>query len=326
MKNKCLIQLVALAIICVSFSAHAKTRREAPVQVVNQTGRALEFVTVVHKYSDVYKSRKTWRRVPNGATTDSNYRVRYNTGFGTSGKDWWLVVWGYQGDARVYFTAPNNFRDFIDGMEQAGQIVLPVTIAAVSAVACMKCGPLAAAAAAAAFAAGEKIALATMNNESTNGFKQHILRSEDSNGVVSIFLFGNGRVRIESKSGRSDTIYEFQNVKPANVPTKTTTHQPVKPCTTQGRRNAYCITQVQVGNTGNPASVFRKVGSQWHEYNNQGRVIFRFAERRRDEWSVYLFDRSRNINVQLDLHQRRAKWGAGNQSANNILGNVVGFK
>ena len=38
----------------------AQTKRKAKVQVVNKSGRAIYNVTVFHKYSDIYKDRKTW--------------------------------------------------------------------------------------------------------------------------------------------------------------------------------------------------------------------------------------------------------------------------
>lgn len=53
-------------------------------------------------------------------------------------------------------------------------------------------------------------------------------------------------------------------------------------------------------------------GGQWEELNDQGRVTFRFQEQARDEWSVYLYDASRNVSLQLDLHRRQVLYGLGN--------------
>ncbi|WP_417678315.1 MliC family protein [Roseibium sp.] len=53
-------------------------------------------------------------------------------------------------------------------------------------------------------------------------------------------------------------------------------------------------------------------GGQWEELNDQGRVTFRFQEQQRDEWSVYLYDASRNVSLQLDLHRRQVLYGLGN--------------
>jgi membrane-bound inhibitor of C-type lysozyme len=53
-------------------------------------------------------------------------------------------------------------------------------------------------------------------------------------------------------------------------------------------------------------------GGQWDELNDQGRVSFRFREQQRDEWSVYLYDASRNVSLQLDLHRRQILYAVGN--------------
>ena len=42
----------------------------------------------------------------------------------------------------------------------------------------------------------------------------------------------------------------------------------------------------------------------WTEYGAGGEARFRFEETGRDEWSVYLLDRSRNFALQLDVHRR----------------------
>lgn len=55
---------------------------------------------------------------------------------------------------------------------------------------------------------------------------------------------------------------------------------------------------------------FRKSGPQrWTEYNAQGRAVFDFTETGRDEWSVYLDDRSRNVQLQLDLYRNWVGYG-----------------
>lgn len=52
-----------------------------------------------------------------------------------------------------------------------------------------------------------------------------------------------------------------------------------------------------------PGGVFKKKsGRNWVERNRDG--VHRFKETHRDDWSVYLFDASRGIRIQLDLHRR----------------------
>jgi len=49
----------------------------------------------------------------------------------------------------------------------------------------------------------------------------------------------------------------------------------------------------------------------WAEYNSAGQITFRFVEAQRDEWSVYLNDPSRNVQIQLDLFRRKISYGTG---------------
>lgn len=61
------------------------------------------------------------------------------------------------------------------------------------------------------------------------------------------------------------------------------------------------VTRITFG----PGAVMSQVGpGQWQEYDPSGRPNFRFEERSRDEWSVYLYDASRNMRVQVDLFTR----------------------
>jgi hypothetical protein len=45
-------------------------------------------------------------------------------------------------------------------------------------------------------------------------------------------------------------------------------------------------------------------GRAWVEQGNGGGGVFNFTENNRDDWSVYLSDNSRGVQLQLDLHQR----------------------
>ncbi len=42
----------------------------------------------------------------------------------------------------------------------------------------------------------------------------------------------------------------------------------------------------------------------WKEANDRGETTFKFKETGRDDWSVYLLDKSRNVTIQLDLHRK----------------------
>ena len=77
-------------------------------------------------------------------------------------------------------------------------------------------------------------------------------------------------------------------------------------------RNA---TAVDIGQAGKKLGEYRQTGpKQWAEINAAGAVAFRFEETNRDEWSVYLVDRARNVTIQLDLFTRKVMYGdAGSQ-------------
>ncbi|MGF1525408.1 MAG: hypothetical protein ACFCBW_01240 [Candidatus Competibacterales bacterium] len=62
--------------------------------------------------------------------------------------------------------------------------------------------------------------------------------------------------------------------------------------------NGYNVTKVYY-----PGGVFEMGrGNRWLERNRDGR--HHFVEQNRDEWSVYLMDRSRGVQIQLDLHRK----------------------
>ncbi len=55
---------------------------------------------------------------------------------------------------------------------------------------------------------------------------------------------------------------------------------------------------------------FKKTGdAQWSEFNSEGKVTFSFQEVTRDDWSVYLDDASRNMQVQLDVYRKMVSFG-----------------
>ncbi len=56
----------------------------------------------------------------------------------------------------------------------------------------------------------------------------------------------------------------------------------------------------------NQGAVLQKAApGVWVEYDSTGRQTKRFVERGRDEWSVYLYDPSRDMQVQIDLYVRQ---------------------
>ena len=62
----------------------------------------------------------------------------------------------------------------------------------------------------------------------------------------------------------------------------------------------------------NGALFQQQADGSWVEKNPQGQIIFRFQETNRDEWSVYLNDASRNVQLQLDLFRKMITYGTNN--------------
>jgi len=70
------------------------------------------------------------------------------------------------------------------------------------------------------------------------------------------------------------------------------------------------VTEVIFSNDGKTAlGSFRSLGGgRWVEANQAGQAVFSFLESARDDWSVYLVDNSRSMEIQLDLHTRQVNW------------------
>ena len=70
--------------------------------------------------------------------------------------------------------------------------------------------------------------------------------------------------------------------------------------------NGYNVQIVHYGQQGQQQGSFVQTGpGQWQEQpTHAGGNAFAFEERQRDDWSVYLFDASRGVAIQLDLYTR----------------------
>ncbi|KAI8891850.1 hypothetical protein BC833DRAFT_533610, partial [Globomyces pollinis-pini] len=157
---------------------------------------------------DVFKNDKTFDQLAAGQTSDP-LKVEYNTGFGTTGVDWWTVGWtqvkeneGSLETKACYFN-PANFRNIIDSMEQ----VFPTIVSQV-----VKVGVTAATKSSIAGTVSKELSdefLKTIfNNESTEGFKRHFLESEDEGQTVTLTIKDDGKATIKSPSGESETVYD----------------------------------------------------------------------------------------------------------------------
>jgi hypothetical protein len=93
------------------------TTRTGYATVRNNTSQPLLGVSLVHKYSDEFKEEQQWGLVQPGEAGEEHLAVQFNTGFMTTGRDWWLVTWFSPDMKTILFSDPNNFRDIVDGLE-----------------------------------------------------------------------------------------------------------------------------------------------------------------------------------------------------------------
>ena len=69
-----------------------------------------------------------------------------------------------------------------------------------------------------------------------------------------------------------------------------------------------------------PVSVSSRDRNKWIEHSPNGAFSFRVIAK--DEWSVYLFDKRRNMALQIDLFQKKIKYGTAN--SNRTIGANAG--
>ncbi|KJZ72449.1 hypothetical protein HIM_08118 [Hirsutella minnesotensis 3608] len=142
--------------------------RRAFVSIRNNYKAPVFNVSVVHKYSSVYKNTFKWRAVEPAVLAPGKMEVQYHHGLGFIGVD---------------------CRFFAGG------------------VAAVPLGPIAASiAATVAGAAAGSITSTLFSSESTDGFKQHMLQSEDEGRLTEITIEEDGSIKFHSKSGSSSTV------------------------------------------------------------------------------------------------------------------------
>lgn len=83
--------------------------------------------------------------------------------------------------------------------------------------------------------------------------------------------------------------------------------------------NGRNVTSIVYSSGGEPIGAFRQeTRDNWTEYTNQQGKTFSFVERGRDDWSVYLYDQSRDVSIQLDLHRNIVGYNQGNTPMSDI--------
>ncbi|KAM0247905.1 hypothetical protein ACHAQJ_009652 [Trichoderma viride] len=183
-------------------------KRTATVSIRNNTSKPLVGISLIHKYSDVYKHRKEWSAVAAGDVSNDSLRVEYNTGFFTTGRDWWFISWYSQDMKTLYYSNPQNYRGTVDAIERgasggaivkAASLLAPIVIIAG--------GIVTLPAALAAVATAHSTTDALYESADTTGYKQHILREEDEDKMTEIIINEDQTITFKSQSGDSETVY-----------------------------------------------------------------------------------------------------------------------
>ncbi|MCB1909699.1 MAG: toll/interleukin-1 receptor domain-containing protein [Rhodocyclaceae bacterium] len=82
-----------------------------------------------------------------------------------------------------------------------------------------------------------------------------------------------------------------------------------------------------VGLAGEPSGYFTQVApGEWAEFDAGNQRSFTFREVGRDEWSVYLFDEGRGVDIQLDLHTRQVGYRMSEAEPYTELYSITGAR
>jgi hypothetical protein len=90
------------------------------------------------------------------------------------------------------------------------------------------------------------------------------------------------------------------------------------------KANGHTVTGVAYGEQGKLLGRFREVQPlAWVELGPKGAVRFHFDEVQRDDWSVYLVDHSRGVEIQLDLYTHQVKYKDADSPDQRVLYQII---
>ena len=181
------------------------TRQKASVVIVNKTGKNLLSVGMVHKYSNDYVDLKAWKGVLKKNKSTSKKTVRYKTGIWETGRDWWLVTWT-DSKGRTYRSNPDNYRSSFDTVDSITNKIASDIDKQIEGKAEETEDGFSYAMVKAYELTNKYIKKKTAKGK-TKGFKQHILRAEDTRRTNKIIL-GKRSIKFDSRSGDSTTRFK----------------------------------------------------------------------------------------------------------------------
>lgn len=116
---------VIIVVTLMASSSYAKKTNNGHAFFRNKTGSTVVFAAFSHKYSNEFMNfgKITFVQPNNDYSRfrdkdgGDNKTVTWNTGFGTTGADWWQL-WFVKENGELCVTSPNNFRGIFDGADK----------------------------------------------------------------------------------------------------------------------------------------------------------------------------------------------------------------
>jgi hypothetical protein len=128
-----------------------------------------------------------------------------------------------------------------------------------------------------------------------------LLEGGSSNYQQSLSNSGNTSTTLSTSNSTSNSGNTSTTLVVAAAPVVVPPPAPVQDAVNGGN-----VTGLEIGQSGRKVGEYRQVGPKaWVETTQAGEVRFRFDEVQRDDGSVYLLDKARGVQLQLDLHQRK---------------------
>eukprot|EP00922_Rhytidocystis_sp_ex-Travisia-forbesii_P043371 GHVS01064701.1.p1 GENE.GHVS01064701.1~~GHVS01064701.1.p1 ORF type:complete len:454 (+),score=52.16 GHVS01064701.1:424-1785(+) len=214
-----------------TLSDSSSSSSTASVRIRNELGHDISGVTVVHKYSDENNNKdnnladkKIWNHIKEGEICDDSLNVLFNNNDinTTNGSNWWKVFWYSKDGSNFYQTDPQNFPGVIDGLETFAETAIPLSFSISADTEQTPAGPAATTTTVNGVTppltiAARKNLQYVLNSQSTSGFKEHILGSEDINETIDIVLREDGMVTFMSQTGNSTAIATATKIRRENA-------------------------------------------------------------------------------------------------------------
>lgn len=168
------------------FAYNIRDHHKSEVVIINETGATIKNIHLKHKYSNNFRSSKTWDFLENGATSSPSMVVEHATGMVTTGRDWWFVCWS-DNDGNLFHNSPALGLGLLAVAEDAVKMYVDFTIPA----------------------AGRALSAVGLIGENVESYNVHTLSERAVERPTRIFLCSD-HIRYDSRQTKDET---FQIVK-----------------------------------------------------------------------------------------------------------------